>query len=416
MRYVILGSGPAGIFAAEAIRKRDPDSPLTAITEEEEAGRSPVMMTYWLEGRENVTIRGPAWAEKNQIDLRTGCRAAAVAPLLRNVILNSGEKVPYDRLLIATGASPILLPVPGANLRGVFSIRRIIDVRAIVNVIPKVKQAVVIGGGFVGLKLAAHFCESGIEVGVLEREANLAPRAFDEIASRRVISLLKSRGVRVETGVEVMEILGRQGRASGVRLKDGRIWPAEIVVQSVGVRPNTEFLNGAGIELRRGAIPVASSMETKVKGIYAAGDVTLAFDEITGEWVNNATWPAAARQGTVAGSNMAGGNLACVQNLPINALHLFGIPLMTAGFCGEEGKGEALREENDRFYRKLVIRDGRLVGFILVGEISRAGYLLGVIKRKELVSDPVELLNSREFQKHLPRNAGYPRISRGETF
>ena len=142
--------------------------------------------------------------------------------------------------------------------------------------------------------------------------------------------------------------------------------------------------------------------------IYAAGDVGETLDSITGEKVNNATWPVASRQGTIAGTNMAGGNLACQHNFPTNPLNLFGVHVLAAGHCNEEAEGEALAEEAKGSYRRVLLKSGRLTGFILIGEVSRAGFLLSLMKKKEIVSDPGELLQKTfSYQKRLPRGYGY---------
>ena len=296
MKYVIIGGGPAGIFAVEAIRRRDRSSPIVIVTDEGEIARSPVMLTYWIGGeipREGIRFRDPSWAEMNRVDLQLCRKAVALNTSTHNLLLDNGEEMPFDRLLIGTGSSPISLPIPGAGLKGVHSIRQVSDADAILGAIPTLRQVLIIGGGFIGLKIASHLKERGIEVLILEKENRLAPRMFDGKASLFLVNLLGRKGIRVETGVEVEEILGKAGRVDAVKMKDRRILPGQMVIQSVGVRPNTAFLAGSGITLERG-IPVNPRMETNVPGNYAAGDVAVALDSLTADKVNNATWPAAS--------------------------------------------------------------------------------------------------------------------------
>lgn len=188
------------------------------------------------------------------------------------------------------------------------------------------------------------------------------------------------------------------------------MFPSQRVIQAVGVRPNTEFLADSGIDLQGGVL-VNERMETNVLGIYAAGDVAMTIDSITSERVNNATWPAAARQGTVAGWNMAGGNRTYIHNFPLNALTLFSLRVMVAGHpYYEKGPGmDVLTEEQGKSYRKIVIRDGRLIGFILAGDVLGAGFLLSFMKRKtEISHDPLDLLNSRiSPHDYMLPNLGY---------
>ncbi len=408
MRYVIIGGGPAGIFAAEAIRRKDFASPILLATEEGEIARSPVMLTYWIGGevpREGIRFRGPSWEKMNRVDLRLCRKAVALETSSKKLILEKGEEVPYDRLLIATGASPISLPILGSGMKGVHSIRRVSDADAILTAIPTMRQGVIIGGGFIGLKIASQLKEREIEVLILEKEDRLAPRMFDVEASLFLADLLGRKGMRVETGVEVEEILGEAGRVCAVRMKDGRMFPGQMVIQTVGVKPNTVFLVGSGIALERG-IPVNPLMETNIPGVYAAGDVAVTSDSITGEKINNATWPAASRQGTVAGTNMAGGKVSCVHNLSLNSFCLCGIPVMAAGNSGATN-GEVLREEGGDFYRKILLQDGRLTGFILIGKVSQAGFLLASMKKREILSKAELTQESFLRRKQPPQGYGY---------
>ena len=408
MKYVIIGGGPAGIFAAEAIRRRDRSSSIVVVTDEGEIARSPVMLTYWIGGeapREGIRFRDPSWAEMNRVHPQLNRRAVALKTPSQKLILDNDEEMPYDRLLIATGSSPISLPIPGAGLKGVHSLRQVSDAETILGAIPSLHQVLIIGGGFIGLKVASQLKQHGVEVLILEKEDRLAPRMFDVKASLFLVDLLGQKGIRAETGVEVEEILGKAGRVDAVKMKDGRIFPGQMVIQSVGVRPNTAFLTGSGITLERG-IPVNPRMETNVPGIYAAGDVALTLDSLTGEKVNNATWPAASHQGTVAGTNMAGGNVSYIHNLSSNAFHLCGVPVMAAGNSGESS-GHVLVEEGTDFYRKILLQDGRLTGFILIGEVSQAGSLLALMKKKEVLSDAELMPESLLRRIKLPQGYGY---------
>ncbi|HSR11431.1 MAG TPA: FAD-dependent oxidoreductase [Thermodesulfobacteriota bacterium] len=408
MKHVIIGSGPAGIFAAEAIRRIDAGSPILMVSEDEETARSPVMLTHWIGGevrRESLRFRDESWAEKNQVELRPQTRVAGVQSAARRITLSTGDELPFDRLLIASGSSPLSLPIPGVALEGVHAVRTISDGELILRRIPNLHSCVIIGGGFIGLKMAGHLRESGVKVTILEKEDRLAPRMFDAEASQFIRELLSGNGIRVETGVEAAEILGEGGRVSGVKLKDGRVFAAEMVIQSLGITPRTEFLASSGISVERG-IPVNSSMETNIAGIYAAGDVAITLDSLTGQKINNATWPAASRQGTVAGTNMAGGSAVFVHNVPLNAFVLCGVPVMAAGDSGES-TGEVVREQGTGFYRKAALRDGCLTGFILIGRVSQAGALLSAMKRKDKLSaaDLAKDVSLRE--RRLPRGLGY---------
>ncbi len=419
MNFVIVGSGPAGIFAAETIRKRDTVHSITMISGDSSVAHSPVMLTYWMTGnhpREILFFRDTSWADKEGVDVRINCQAVGLHTKAKRLILTNGEEVPYDKLLIATGSSPISLPIPGVDAKGVTSLRFLSDVETIFDRGADLKKLVIIGGGFIGLKLACHLRERNLGVTVLEKEPKLAPRMLDHKASLMIAEELTKHGVRVEVDVEVVEILNDNGWVTGVRLKDGRVFPSQSVIQAVGVRPNARFLADSGIDLQGGVL-VNEHMETNVPGVYGAGDVAMTIDSITSERVNNATWPAAARQGTIAGWNMTRGNRTYIHNFPLNALDLFDLRVMAGGHPYYE-KGEGIDfhiEHAGGSYRKALMRNGRLIGFILVGDVSGAGSLLNLMKRKaELSRDPLSLLNSRVgLQGSVPPNLGY---RHGELF
>jgi len=278
------------------------------------------------------------------------------------------------------------------------------------------REAIIFGAGFIGLKRACHLRERGVGVTVLEKEPKLAPRMFDHTASLLIGNKLRKHGIRVETDVEVTEFLDENGWVTGVMMKDGGMYSCQRVIQAVGIRPSTQFLADSGIDLQGGVL-VNERMETNVPGVYAAGDVTMTIDSITSERLNNATWPAATRQGTVAGWNMAVGNRTYTDNFPLNALNLFGLRVMAAGHpYYEKGSNvDVFMKEGGESYRKIVIRAGRVMGFIFVGDISGAGFLLSLMKGKaEVPHDPLDLLNSRvSLQDNVLPNLGY---RHGELF
>ena len=411
--HVIIGSGPAGIFAAEAIRERDPESFITMLTAESSPANSPVMLTYWMGGevgRSALFFRDPSWGERRKIDIRLNTKVQSLNSTSKELILEDGRVISYDRLLIATGAIPISLPHPRMGLKGVTALRTLADAEAVLESESGIREVVIIGGGFIGLKLACHLREKGLPVTILEKEPKLASRIFDLKASTLVERKLREKGIRVETAVEVVEALKEQGWVTGVRLKDGRMISGQRVVQAVGVRPNTKFLEGSGIELR-GGIVVNERMETNIPGIYAAGDVAVTIDSITLERTHNATWAAATRQGTVAGRNMVGESRRYTHNFALNALNLFGLRVLSAGhsYYEEQSGIDLLSRETSESYRKIVIKDRRLIGFIFGGDVSGTEVLLRMMRNQERIScDPIDLLSGPISQEdRLPPHLGY---------
>jgi nitrite reductase (NADH) large subunit len=417
MRYLVVGSGPAGISAAEAIRKTDPGDAITMITAEAHPASSPVMLTYWVSGRypsERLFFRDMAsWAGEHRVELRCSEQATAVDVHRQAVTLSRGEEVHYDRLLIATGAVPVIPPIPGIEAKGGYPFRTLADAEAILTSRPGLEQLCIMGGGFIGIKLACHLQERGLTVSVIEKEPRLASRIFDQRASDIVREHLRGRGLLVETGAGIAEISSQNGWVSGVRLEDGRLFPAQILVVAVGVRPNTALLDtalGAVLRTARGGIPVNERMETPLPHVYAAGDAASTLDSLTALPFNNAVWPAATRQGAVAGANMAGGKQTYVHNFSLNAMNLYGLQVASAGHPYEQ-EGEEIRvfqEEKADNYRKVILKSGVPIGFILIGDTSRAGLLLSRMKRRDRIADPAELFARKSHAlSGLPPNGGF---------
>ncbi len=204
MRYLVAGSGPAGISAAEEIRKIDPVGLITMITADPHPAYSPVMLTYWMSGHypeERLFFREMgSWAKENQVDLRCGVQVKAVDVHRQVVTLPPGEEIAYDRLLIATGAVPVIPPIPGIRAKGVCTFRTFADAEEILTSRRDLEQICIMGGGFIGIKLACHLRERGLSVLVVEKEPRLASRIFDQRASDIVKEQLCSHGISAETG------------------------------------------------------------------------------------------------------------------------------------------------------------------------------------------------------------------------
>jgi len=413
MRYVIAGSGPAGISAAEEIRKTDPDGQIFMVTADPHPAYSPVMLTYWISGHipeERLFFRAmESWAGNHGVELCCGSKVEAVDTQRQAVRLSQDKEIAYDRLLIATGAVPLIPPIPGIRAKGICAFRTFGDAQGILTFRPDLEQVCIMGGGFIGIKLACHLKERGLSVLVVEKEPRLASRIFDEQASEIVKEQLRGHGIQVETGTGIVEVFNQEGWLSGVRLEDDRTFPVQILVAAVGVRPNTSFIEPP-IAAAGAGIPVNEKMESAVPHVYAAGDVAITMDSLTSSTFSNAVWPAATRQGKVAGANMAGRRRSYLHNFNLNALNLYGLQVASAGHSLKP-KGDDIRiyqEERGSRYRKAVFKSGALIGFILIGDTSCAGPLLARMKRGDVIDDPETLFTpTGKTPWGLPPDTGY---------
>ena len=410
MKFVIIGSGPAGIIAAETIRKKLPEAAIQMLTKDPVPALSPVMLTYWAGGKfekTDISFRPENWAQQFNVDLLRNTPVIGISPEDRKVLPENRPAISFDRLLVACGAKSISLPIPGSDLMGVGFFRNFYDTDTFIADPLKAERVVIIGGGFIGMKLACHLRERGFAVVILERENCLASRTIDDTASQIITAKLEKHGIQVKTGVFIKNIIGRNGRVLAVALEDGTQIETQQVVLAAGVRPNIEIVEKTDIRMNRGIV-VNEHMQTSFREIYAAGDVAVTKDSITGEWLNNAIWPAATQQGNVAGSNMAGEAKQYRHNFPINALELFGMRIMSAGYPLETPGDDVTVDKNleKGEYIKRVIRQKRLCGFIMIGKIDQAGRDLQMMKKQTMLGVDVQKRETASDSRR-PKGFGY---------
>lgn len=396
--YLILGNGVAGINAAEAIRALDPDGAITIIAAEESPPYSRPMISMLLAGQvkpEQLPIRGPDYYDQMKITALIGQRAVELDPAAGVVTTDQGQQVPYDKLLIATGADPRPIKAEGASLGNIFYMRTRGDVQAMIDGLAGVSKALVLGGGLVGFKAAYGLMKRGVEVTMLIRSGHPLSMQLDARAGQMIQRELEDNGLEVRVDIEIEEFLGN-GRVRKARLSDGSTQDCQMVVVGKGVLPAVGFLPREAIKVDLG-IPVDEHLRTALDNVYAAGDVAEAADRVRGRpWVN-AIWPVAVEQGRAAGANMAGRPVAYGGSMGRNVMRVMGLDVLTGGLAtAPDGDGIHSYSRFDprrRTYRRLVMREDRLVGATLVGNIEQGGVLLSLISRgAPLTVDPARLL------------------------
>jgi NAD(P)H-nitrite reductase large subunit len=417
LKNIIIGSSAAGISAAETLRREDPTCEIIMISDEPNPLYSRPLISYYLAGElpeERIYYRPPDFYERNRIEAHLGRRAVRVEPRANRVILDNGEELEYDNLLLANGASPTFPEIEGLDKAGVFGFRRLSDAKEMLAMLPQVKQAVVLGGGLVGLKAAVGLKARGVDVTVAVGSPHLLSQMVDARAGEIYRALLEEHGIKVATGMEPAKILG-DGRVTGVLMESGEELPAQLVVVGKGVRANLEPVEGTEVRYDYGVI-IDEHCRTNIPNIYAAGDVAQSYDVVRGRHWTNALWPCAVEQGRVAALNMAGKEAVYRGSMGMNSVQFFDLPVISAGLAGlreRDFDSELIDQPGPRVYKRLVLRGDRLVGFILVGEIENAGIIRSLVERGVSVAELKDRLlrESFGFSEVMPLIEG-----RGERF
>ncbi|MEZ4526901.1 MAG: FAD-dependent oxidoreductase [Desulfobacterales bacterium] len=408
MKYVIIGNGVAGVHAAESIRALDAEGSITMIGDEAMLPYCRPMISMVLDGSvrpEQLPIRDDGFYEDLNIVPVLGKRVSGIDTENRQVFVpknGNGEEVSaiaFDRLLIATGADPRPVKAEGLDLQNIFYMRTQSHVRGMLAALPSVKTALVLGGGLVGFKAAYGLLRRGIRVTMLIRSGYPLSMQADERAGKMILDELIRHGLDVRVGIGVRAFAGEKSVRS-VHLSDGTELPCDMAVIGKGVLPALSFVPREKIITDLGIL-VDAHMETRVPGIYAAGDAA-EFTDIARKvpWVN-AIWPEAVNQGCIAGMNMAGRPVSYKGSLGRNVIRIFGMDIMTAGTVnpGENEGYEVLAETNPRrnTYRKLVFQGDWLRGMVMVNEIEQGGLLMSLIQSEHPVRIDKERLLAPSF-------------------
>lgn len=419
-RYVIIGGGVAGLGAIEGIREIDKDGKITLVTKEAYPPYSRPGISYWLSGKltdDAMPLRDSSFYEDLGVDVMTDSEVTSIDPKGKSIKIKGGGEIPFDRLLIAAGGSPILPPIEGADKADlVFSFTTYRDAIEIGKNKSKIKKAVVVGGGLIGLKAAEALNNIGVVVTVLELIDRILSLAFDKTAGDLVAKSLVEAGIDIVTEDTAQKVVTEGGKIKEIVLKSGKSVEADALILAIGVRPDLALAQSAGIGVGRGIL-VDDMLKTSANDIYAAGDVAEAYDIIYRERRVAPILPNAYGQGKQAGRNMAGANEAYEGGLSMNAIGFYGLDTISVGLVDppEDGGYEVLvrLEEEKGVYRKLVIKEGRLYGVVLVGEVERAGIFAGLIRDGVNISGLEEKMLSGEFGLvHMEREMRESRLER----
>jgi len=390
-RLVVIGNGMAGCRAVEEILARDGSRyAISIFGAEPRVNYNRIMLSPVLAGEkafDDIVINTAEWYDENDITLISGDPVEHIDRATQTVVSRSGRVEPYDRLLIATGSDPFIIPVPGHNLPGVVTFRDLDDVDKMLAAAEKGGSAVVIGGGLLGLEAAHGLSLRGMQVTVIHLMPTLMERQLDEAAGWLLKAELERRGQTILTGADTGEIMEKDGHVAGVRLKDGREIPADIVVMAVGIRPATALGKAAGLEVERG-IMVDDHMVTSDPAIMAVGECVqhrgLCYGLVAPLWdmcralADHATGAPTGYEGSVTSTK----------------LKVSGIDLFSAGdFSGGDGCEDIVMRDAARgVYKRVVVKDGRLIGAVLYGDTADGSWYFDLLRKGEDIADIREAL------------------------
>lgn len=376
MKYVIIGAGVAGIEAAKTIRKRDDAGEILIVSADTHV-HSRCMLHKFIAGERDE--QGLDFSEKDffskyNVDWKKGVRVEKVCPGAKEIQLDNGKKINYDKLLLAQGADSFIPPV--GELRkasNVYGLRNLSDAQAIVKEAETAENVLVIGSGLVGLDAAYGLLERGKKITIVEMVDQILPVQLDAHGAEAYQKLFENAGVRFVLGRKASEaVCEPDGRIHKVTLDNGEELACDLLIVAAGVRPALACLEGSGIDCDRG-VTVDASMKTSQEDIYAAGDIT----GLSG------IWPNATDQGHIAGENMCGAAESYTDTYAIkNTINFFGLVTLCVGrIRTEEGDQIKIREDKTQ-YKRVIIKDGKVEGILLQGDISNSGTWQYLIKNK----------------------------------
>jgi len=387
MHHLIIGSGPAGVLAADTLRALDPDAAIVVLSGEPGPPYARMALPYLLKGgiaEQGTWLRqDPSHYDSRGIELQSG-RVSAIDPANHTVRLLDGSSRSYDRLLIATGAHPVVPPIEGIERPQVQSCWTLEDARRIVADTRPGARVVLIGAGFIGCIILEALLARGVDLTVVEAGDRMVPRMMNHKAGAMLLAWCVAKGIEVITGTGVSAIGSAGGDAAvELQLQSGAVLAADLIISATGVAPNTDFLDGSGIATDHGVL-VDRFMATTVDGVFAAGDVAQALDFSSGERQVQAIQPTATEHGRIAAFNMAGKALRHQGSLNMNVLDTLGLVSTSFGlWMGVEQGDSAELHDTDGFrYLNLQFDQDVLVGASSVGLTEHVGVLRGLIQRR----------------------------------
>ena len=411
IKYLIIGNSAGAIGAAEGIREVDRVGTIMIVSDEPYHAYSRPLISEYLSKEyplQRILFRPPDFYEKKNIQAVLGQRVMGLNIDNHNIELEDGRKITWEKLLLATGGLPIVPKIKGIRLEGVFNFTKLDDAKAIdefLNQYRRKVRAVVIGGGLIGVSATEALVKRGIKVTIVEMKERILNTILDEEASNLVETNLNQAGVEIITGNTVSKIGSYlPGEATGVTMDNGRLIPCEMIIVAIGVQPRIELVADSGIEINRGIV-VDRHMTTSNPDVYACGDVAEAYDFVYSENRLTPIWPNAYLGGRIAGFNMANISVEYPGGTAINSMKYFRVSIVSAGIViPPDDSYEIISKKHANIYKKVILRDGLIVGMVFAGDIEKSGIVYNLMKdrvnvevfKQALVSDDFGLVSLPE--------------------
>ena len=437
--YLIIGNSAAGLSAAASIRKNDKDGTISIISSEKYANYSKPLITYYLAGKvslEKIYFKSESFYKDNNFKLILGSKVDFLDEKKMLACMLDGSQISYKKLLISSGGKPIIPKIrvvegqnklvgsicsngihsdkgyPGkspdkinySDIGGVFTLTTLEDAIKLKKYIGQnnLKSATILGGGLIGLKAAEAMLELGLQITIIELSDRILAASFDKNASGIIENKIEENSGSIFTNTTVDEIIVNGGKLASIVLRNGKKLDTNLLVIAVGVKPNVEFIHNQSIKLNNGIV-VDDYLKTSMDNIYAAGDVAVSRDRLSNEQKNIAIWPLAIRQGGIAGTNMSGEKVKYRGGFFMNSVEILGIPSISIGLNNlDDNASEGVKvfsqfNPEKYIYRKVTIKDDKVVGIILVGSIERAGIYCGLISNEIDISSVAVNIAREDF-------------------
>ncbi|HEY3325959.1 MAG TPA: FAD-dependent oxidoreductase [Novimethylophilus sp.] len=406
MKHVIIGNGPAGIVAAETLRKADPEASITVIGAEVATPYSRMAIPYFIAGK--IPPEGTHLRKRENHFAQLGidllhARVTRIDAAHKTLHLHDEQPLPYDRLLIASGASPVQLAIPGIDLPNVQSCWTIEDARNICDTVRPGTRVLLMGAGFVGCIVIAPLLKRGAHVGIVASGDRMVPRMMTEGAGKMIQKWIQNNGVTVYNDARVTAIEAGPDGVLTARMKNGESAEADLIINATGVKANIDFLKDSGIATEYGVL-VDEYLRSNQPDIYAAGDVAQAHDIATGAKTTNAIQPNAVDQGRIAALNMAGKSTRFNGGIAMNVLDVDGLVSSSFGrwWGADEGEHVELMDESGWKYLRLEFKGDVMVGATAVGFTRHVGVLRGLIQaqvplgnwKERLLKEPLRIMEA----------------------